>query len=136
MQGTLVYTRQSASATAMDSSASHRLALIEGSQLQERPDSTNDMFLYTHMLCPYAQTALLTLLHLVRLSESTAPSCQKTFLAQQRALQGVPHQVVHIDLSIKPAWFTQLCRDEGFCATVPVIDFGGKAQTESIDICR
>ena len=58
--------RKGAIATAMVSAASHCLEIIEGSQLQERPDSTNEIFLYTHMLCPYAQTALLTLLHLVR----------------------------------------------------------------------
>ncbi|KAL3135361.1 hypothetical protein ABBQ32_007549 [Trebouxia sp. C0010 RCD-2024] len=100
-------------ATAMKSSAPLRIEIIEGSQLQNRPDSTNNVVLYTHMLCPYAQTALLTLL-----------------------CKGVPHQVVHIDLSQKPAWFTQLCHHEGFAATVPVIDCNGKAQTESIDICR
>ena len=72
--------RNSSSAIAMDSSASHRLALIEGSHLQERPDSTNDMFLYTHMLCPYAQTALLTLLHLVRSSESPPLAVRRPFL--------------------------------------------------------
>ena len=39
-----------------------QVEILEGSQLKERPDSTNETFLYTHMLCPYAQTALLTLL--------------------------------------------------------------------------
>lgn len=53
-------------ATAMDSSAPHHIEILEGSQLQERPDSTNEIFLYTHVLCPYAQTAWLTLLQLVR----------------------------------------------------------------------
>lgn len=48
--------------TAMESLAPQRIEIIEGSQLQTRPDSTNDVVLYTHMLCPYAQTALLTLL--------------------------------------------------------------------------
>ena len=58
--------RVAATATAMAPSTPGRIEIIEGSQLQERPDSTHEMFLYTHMLCPYAQTALLTLLHLVR----------------------------------------------------------------------
>lgn len=58
---------------AMDSSAPHRLEITEGSQLQERPDSINEMYLYTHMLCPYAQTALLTLLHLVRFIDVNRP---------------------------------------------------------------
>ena len=53
-------------AMSMDASAPQRIEILEGSQLQERPDSTNEMFLYTHMLCPYAQTVLLTLLCKVR----------------------------------------------------------------------
>ena len=58
--------RTAAFSTAMNSSTPHHIEIIEGSQLQERPDSTNEMFLYTHVLCPYAQTAWLTLLQLVR----------------------------------------------------------------------
>ena len=66
--------RTAAIATAMVSSTPHRIIeIIEGSQLQERPDSTHEMFLYTHMLCPYAQTALLTLLQLVRKVDFTPP---------------------------------------------------------------
>ncbi len=52
------------------------------------------------------------------------------------SLQRVPFQAVQIDLSHKPKWFTQLCRDEGLPSTVPVIDFEGHAQTDSIAICR
>lgn len=61
-------TRQGTStpATATDSSDPQHIEIIEGSHLQRRPDSTNGVFLYTHMLCPYAQTALLTLLCKVR----------------------------------------------------------------------
>ncbi|KAL0019623.1 hypothetical protein WJX77_004229 [Trebouxia sp. C0004] len=87
--------------------------LIEGAELQKRPDSKHKLILYTHMLCPYAQRSLLTLVH-----------------------QRVPFQAVQIDLSHKPKWFVQLCRDEGLPTTVPVIDFEGLAQTDSIAICR
>ena len=39
--------------------------LIEGADLQKRPDSNHKPMLYTHMLCPYAQRSLLTFLHQV-----------------------------------------------------------------------
>ncbi len=39
--------------------------LIEGAELQKRPESQHKPILYTHMLCPYAQRSLLTLLHQV-----------------------------------------------------------------------
>ena len=41
------------------------IALIEGAELQKRPDSKHNPILYTHMLCPYAQRSLLTLFHQV-----------------------------------------------------------------------
>ncbi len=39
--------------------------LIEGAELQKRPESNHKPILYTHMLCPYAQRGLLTLFHQV-----------------------------------------------------------------------
>jgi len=39
--------------------------LIEGAELQKRPDSKHKPILYTHMLCPYAQRSLLTLFYKV-----------------------------------------------------------------------
>ena len=47
---------------AMSSSTHQKVKLTEGSNLNDRPDSAKELFLYTHMLCPYAQTALLTLM--------------------------------------------------------------------------
>lgn len=41
------------------------LDLMEGADLQKRPASNHKPILYTHMLCPYAQRTLLTLLHQV-----------------------------------------------------------------------
>ncbi len=38
------------------------MQLLEGVALQTRPDSSQNLILYTHMLCPYAQRSLLTLL--------------------------------------------------------------------------
>ena len=52
------------------------IEVLEGSQLEERPDSTDKTFLYTHMLCPYAQTALLTLLCKVITTYSHSQSCR------------------------------------------------------------
>lgn len=51
-------------------------------------------------------------------------------------MQHVPHQAIQIDLSQKPDWFRQLCSAEGLPSTVPVLDFEGHAQTDSIATCR
>ena len=50
-------------------------------------------------------------------------------------MQGVPHQIVHIDLSQKPAWFLELCQKEAFEETVPIIDFQGTATAGGTDLC-
>ena len=36
--------------------------ILEGVDMHHRPDSSQKPLLYTHVLCPYAQRALLTLL--------------------------------------------------------------------------
>ena len=36
--------------------------ILEGVDMHQRPDSSQKPLLYTHVLCPYAQRALLTLL--------------------------------------------------------------------------
>lgn len=36
--------------------------ISEGAELDRRPDPSANLVLYSHMLCPYAQSALLTLL--------------------------------------------------------------------------
>ena len=51
-------------------------------------------------------------------------------------VQCVPHEVVHIDLSDKPKWFRQLCKDEALPSTVPAIDYKGCAKTDSLEISR
>ena len=40
--------------------------IIEGAELQKPPTPNQTLILYTHMLCPFAQRSLLTLLYKVR----------------------------------------------------------------------
>ncbi len=40
--------------------------ITEGAKLHARPDSTGTLILYLHMLCPFAERALLTLLFKVK----------------------------------------------------------------------
>lgn len=47
-------------------------------------------------------------------------------------LQQVQHRTVHIDLSNKPSWYSQV-NHKGL---VPAVEYEGQVHTESIDICR
>ncbi len=40
--------------------------IAEGAKLHARPDSTGTLILYSHMLCPFAERALLTLLFKIK----------------------------------------------------------------------
>lgn len=90
--------------------------------------------LYTHTLCPYAQRVLLTML----LKVCTPPFCcsplttspAERLLLAQDPLQ--PFDVVHVDLSNKPRWYSKV-NPRGL---VPAITIGGRTLVESLDICR
>lgn len=71
--------------------------------------SLQDPILYAHTLCPYAERAWLALLE-----------------------KQVPFQLVHVDLSSKPAWFRRV-NPRGL---VPAVQHGGEVLVESADICR
>ena len=45
-------------------------------------------------------------------------------------VQGVDHQLVHIDLADRPAWYTSLS------GLVPLVEHRGEFYKESLDICR
>lgn len=47
--------------------------------------------------------------------------------------QGAPFDLVHVDLSNKPAWFTTSVTPRGL---VPALQHGGKVHLESLDICK
>lgn len=58
-----------------------------------------------------------------------------THLAEMRSLglmQGVQHELVHIDLSAKPAWYSSV-NSRGL---VPALYHKGEYVTESVDVCK
>ena len=98
---------------------------------------------YTHTLCPvrWPKRAGLALL--------SAPLCTCSCPAASLPLahvllqyaervwivlleRGVPHRLVHIDLSHKPSWY----RSVNPRGLVPALQHSGRVQLESADICR
>lgn len=83
--------------------------IVEGALLDEELPESDSVVLYTHMMCPYAQRAWLVVLE-----------------------KRVPHTLVHVDLSSKPAWFLRM-NPRG---QVPFAALQSDVQGESLDICR
>jgi len=73
------------------------------------PAIGNRPILYAHTLCPYAARVWLTMLE-----------------------KGVPFDLIHVDLSHKPTWFSSITRR----GLVPALQHGGKVHLESLDICN
>uniref|UniRef100_A0A061RQW7 Glutathione S-transferase n=1 Tax=Tetraselmis sp. GSL018 TaxID=582737 RepID=A0A061RQW7_9CHLO len=76
-----------------------------------RPNRDRPLVFYSHMLCPFAQRVLLTLLE-----------------------KGADFELVHLDLSSKPDWY----REVNPRGLVPAVEFvaSGRVEVESIDLCR
>ena len=111
--------------------------IVEGSTLHARPEASELLTLYTHTLCPYAQRSYTTLLcKVLTWGMSAAYGCpadrQSTKQHRAAVLQQVQHRTVHIDLSNKPSWYSQV-NHKGL---VPAVEYEGQVHTESIDICR
>lgn len=86
-----------------------QFVLHEAAQLQS-PLKSSKPVLYTHTLCPYAQRVFLTML-------LKAP---------------LEFDVVHVDLSNKPRWYSRV-NPRGL---VPAVVHGNTTMLESLDICR
>jgi hypothetical protein len=112
--------------------------------------------LYTHTCCPYAQRVLMAVLHKVGVSQrartpvtcshcrACAPMRWRTRNRLHRPLanaapprprrqpQGVPFDLVQVDLSDKPAWY-QGVNPRGL---VPAVAWRGEVVSESVDVVR
>lgn len=144
------------SAAAPHAAAATTTHWIEGKDLSAKPQPKgNEVLLYTHTLCPFAQRVHHALLEKVNVVEGGRCKCLYLFYhAMQHvgcvvreyaqwphlniastlyvfAPQGVPFQLVHIDLAARPHWFTSLS------GLVPLVEFPEEeVHRESLDICR
>eukprot|EP00873_Tetraselmis_striata_P013979 jgi/Tetstr1/434243/TSEL_023353.t1 len=109
--GFLVWHRLSCSEKAASTGAILASAVDLDVLSNASPVRDRELVFYTHMLCPYAQRVLLTLLE-----------------------KGADFETVHIDLSSKPGWYSAV-NPRGL---VPAIEFSatGRVEVESIDLCR
>ena len=82
--------------------------MLEGSNLSS-PANDEEVVLYSHTMCPFAQRTWLALLE-----------------------KGAPYTLVHVDLSNKPRFYKQV-NPRGL---VPCLAYQGDVITESEDICR
>lgn len=113
--------------------------ISEGAELDRRPDSSANLVLYSHMLCPYAQSAVLTLLCKVARFFSSGLRLSFTSLLGLTVvlhMQGVQHQVVQIDLCNKPVWFADVGQAEGLRQELPIVELNGQVRAGSYDVCR
>lgn len=83
-------------------------SIIEASDISG-PLASEKIVFYTHVLCPFAERVWLTLLE-----------------------KQVEHELVHVDLSCKPAWYRGL-NPRGL---VPCVAYQNEIIIESEDICR